>query len=67
MHHDTCFRHVCCVSVSTDDTKPDGKRHDTGLQEQGVTFPLLSDKDGAVAEAYQSSLKIPFLGTFAKR
>ena len=33
----------------------------------GLTFSLLSDKDGKVAEAYQSTIKLPFLGTFANR
>jgi peroxiredoxin Q/BCP len=33
----------------------------------GLSFPLLSDKDGAVSTAYGSVLKIPFLGTFSNR
>lgn len=60
---DYCGTGAEVVGVSTDSVD----KLKSFKSEQGVTFPLLSDKDGAVAEAYQSSLKIPFLGTFAKR
>lgn len=33
----------------------------------GLSFPLLSDKDGKVSETYGSALKIPFMGTFSNR
>jgi peroxiredoxin Q/BCP len=33
----------------------------------GLSFPLLSDKDGKVSEKYGSALKIPFMGTFSNR
>jgi len=33
----------------------------------GLSFPLLSDKGGAVSGTYGTALKIPFVGTFSNR
>ena len=49
------------VSVDSIDKHLDFKK------KYGLSFPLLSDKDGKVSEAYGSALKIPFMGTFSNR
>jgi hypothetical protein len=43
------------------------EKHLDFAKQYGLSFALLSDKDGKVSTAYGSVLKIPFFGTFSNR
>ena len=59
------FEELDTLVFGINQDRPDKLRsHHASL---GLSFPLLSDKDGKVSEAYGSALKIPFMGTFSNR